>query len=68
MNIRPCDLLGRDLAFNRMASPGVIRSRVTVTAFDPEKGWKLVSRLYGATWVPAAMLHRLFADNVLEVA
>lgn len=68
MTLHPDALLGRDFTFNRMASPGVIRSRVTITAFDPAQGWQLASRLHGTVWVPTALFARLLANGVLEAA
>ena len=68
MTLHPSDLLGRDLTFNRADRVGTVRTRVTITAFDPEKGWRLAGPRYAPAWVTAAMFKRLLTAGVLEAA
>ena len=68
MTLHPSDLLGRDLTFNRADRVGTVRSRATITAFDPKRGWKLSGPRYAPAWVSALMFKRLLATGVLTVS
>ena len=68
MTLHPSYILGRDFTFNRADRVGTVRTRVTVTAFDPGRGWKLSGPRYAPAWVTAAMFKRLLATGVLEAA
>lgn len=69
MILRPDHLLGRDFIFNRADRVGTVRSRVTVVAHDPVKGWRLSSAAgYTPAWVPDSMFRQLLTTGVLEAA
>ncbi len=61
-------LIDRDFSFVRHVGPWLVRTRVTVAAFDPARGWRLVSPSATDAWVPTPMLAELFEEGVLACA
>lgn len=59
------DVLGRDYELRRRDRTGTVLSAVTVVAHDPEKGFKLFSRMHGDAWVPTEMFDQLLEEGVL---
>lgn len=62
------DWLGRDLTLYRADRVGTIRSTITITAYDPEKGWRLIGAGFSAAWITSEMLEDLLMAGVLEEA
>lgn len=58
------DLLGRTFAFHEDGY--TIKASVTITAYDPEKGWRLDGGPgFTKEWVSDWMLSALLAEGVL---
>lgn len=64
------DMLGRDFTAFLSSLHGPVRTRVTIVAFDPDKGWKLAAKMAGfsSPWVTFREFDAMLDAGVLEAA